>query len=629
MKKILVLTFYFLIGLSMIGLSQEVNGYAKITNIASLVLSLNNVDETNGSFENGDKIIVMQMQDDVIGSTNNDLSFGDLGSILSAGLFEITTIVSHTEVAGVPTSITISGALLNSYNTGVNSSLQIITYPTFGSPDYVTTSDMSAKSWDGNTGGVLAFNVDGVLTLAHNIEVDADGFRGATANGGGSSGCSGASNYRVPSTSNHADKGESIYKVTNINYAAGRAKILSGGGGGNSHNAGGGGGANFSAGGTGGPGWPNCAPSAGGDGGIGLSSYISASRVFMGGGGGAGEGNNGYSQDAGNGAGIILISASEIRTAGACGGLSISANGASVTTNSGNDGSSGGGAGGSIIFNTPVWNIDASCPIAIQANGGDGGDVNSGATHGGGAGGGMGSLIFSSGVPATNVVLNTLPGVGGQNCNSCGSAGNGAGSDGDGLIDNSSGPLPIELLGFMANLNQDKVDLKWITGSEINNDYFTIERSCDAKKWEEIMITDGAGNSDQIQEYFEVDYEPIGGLSYYRLKQTDFNGEFEYFNIVPIKYDPNISKEGGDLNLFPSPVRLGEIVNVEFENIYEEQLLVVLRNIRGQDFYSKIVINSEDGKLVGVPINQDLPSGIYLITATSENQIYSKKLIVK
>ena len=99
----------------------------------------------------------MQMQDDVIGSTADDASFGDLGSIQSAGRYEIVTILSHTEAAGLPTSITISGSFTYSYNTGANSSVQIISFPTFGSPDYTTVSNISAKVWNGNTGGVVAF----------------------------------------------------------------------------------------------------------------------------------------------------------------------------------------------------------------------------------------------------------------------------------------------------------------------------------------------------------------------------------------------------------------------------------------------------------------------------------------
>ncbi|PCJ28833.1 MAG: hypothetical protein COA97_00405 [Flavobacteriales bacterium] len=192
-----------------------------------------------------------------------------------------------------------------------------------------------------------------------------------------------------------------------------------------------------------------------------------------------------------------------------------------------------------------------------------------------------------------------------------------------------NGPaLPIVLISFEANINKDKVDIKWVTSSEINNDFFTIERSVDAENWEEVITSNGAGNSSQIIEYFEVDYEPIVGVSYYRLKQSDFDGEYKYFNIVPVKYEPNTLGDG-IINLFPNPVTLGETLYIDFTNILEKEMLVVLRDIRGREFYSKMVINIEGGKLVGVPIDVKILAGVYLITASSENQIYSQKLIIR
>ncbi|PIZ06468.1 MAG: hypothetical protein COY57_01810 [Flavobacteriales bacterium CG_4_10_14_0_8_um_filter_32_5] len=187
--------------------------------------------------------------------------------------------------------------------------------------------------------------------------------------------------------------------------------------------------------------------------------------------------------------------------------------------------------------------------------------------------------------------------------------------------------LPIELISFEANVNNQQVDVKWITASEINNDIFTIEKSKDAKNWEKVLTVKGAGNSNQVIEYFDVDYNPYIEISYYRLKQTDFNGAYSYSNIVPVKFE-EINTEG-NINLFPSPANVGETVHLVFKNIFESELLVVLRDLKGSEFYSKVIVNIEDGKLIGVPIDTNIPSGVYLITATSENQMYSQKLIIK
>ncbi len=226
------------------------------------------------------------------------------------------------------------------------------------------------------------------------------------------------------------------------------------------------------------------------------------------------------------------------------------------------------------------------------------------------------------------------PGGGGGSSNYLEIGGNQVWTASDGrkvgpLTYGSAGVLPVQLISFEANINGNRVDVQWVTATEINNDYFTIEKSFDGKIWEVVSIVDGSGNSNQLQKYFDIDYEPLVGLSYYRLKQTDYDNKVEYFNIVPVKFENNVSSGNGILNLFPSPVSVGETVNVEFSNIFEEELLVVMRDIKGREFYSKMIMNVEDGKLIGVPIESHIPPGVYLITASSENQLYSQRFIVK
>jgi len=195
------------------------------------------------------------------------------------------------------------------------------------------------------------------------------------------------------------------------------------------------------------------------------------------------------------------------------------------------------------------------------------------------------------------------------------------------ILTSATTPLPITLLNFEANINDDKIDLKWITAAEFNNDFFTIEKSKDGKKWKEVVVVPGAGNSNQTIEYYESDYSPYKGVSYYRLKQTDYDGTFTYSNVVAVKYVKEYLNSG--INVFPSPAQRGESVKVRFMDIYEEEILVVLRDIKGQEFYSKVILNIDDGVLIAIPIEKELPPGIYLVTASSENQMYSQKITVK
>ncbi len=111
-------------------------------------------------------------------------------------------------------------------------------------------------------------------------------------------------------------------------------------------------------------------------------------------------------------------------------------------------------------------------------------------------------------------------------------------------------PLPITLISFDATLIKNNVWLVWKTQTEINNDYFTLERSSNLENWETIKEVNGAGNSNTTLGYSTVDQKPLDGVSYYRLKQTDFNGAYSYSDIKSIK------NNGFDnLTVYPNPIK--------------------------------------------------------------------------
>lgn len=105
-------------------------------------------------------------------------------------------------------------------------------------------------------------------------------------------------------------------------------------------------------------------------------------------------------------------------------------------------------------------------------------------------------------------------------------------------------PLPISLLYFNGNIDLDGNKISWSTLSETNNDYFTIEKSKDGTYWEIIYIKPGAGNSSNQLYYSLIDRDVDKVINYYRLKQTDYDGKFEYSDIISIdNRESNIKKE--------------------------------------------------------------------------------------
>jgi len=101
-------------------------------------------------------------------------------------------------------------------------------------------------------------------------------------------------------------------------------------------------------------------------------------------------------------------------------------------------------------------------------------------------------------------------------------------------IQTQGGALPIELISFTAEYSGGYVEVDWTVASESNNNYFTIERSVDCYSWDEIERIEGLGTHNHHISYNYSDTRPVMGISYYRLKQTDYDGNFETFNPVSV-----------------------------------------------------------------------------------------------
>ena len=97
--------------------------------------------------------------------------------------------------------------------------------------------------------------------------------------------------------------------------------------------------------------------------------------------------------------------------------------------------------------------------------------------------------------------------------------------------------LPVELLSFNTFVNREGVELRWATATEINNDYFTIERSNDLRMWEVLGFVGGSGTTSRPNSYSFTDTQPLAGIGYYRMKQTDFDGQYKYYGPVAAHFD--------------------------------------------------------------------------------------------
>lgn len=182
--------------------------------------------------------------------------------------------------------------------------------------------------------------------------------------------------------------------------------------------------------------------------------------------------------------------------------------------------------------------------------------------------------------------------------------------------------LPIELLSFDGKYDGSKVPLTWTTATETDNDFFTLERSFDGKVFEIIGTVDGAGNSVIPISYRFDDERPVQGLTYYRLKQTDFNGKFVYTDPLAVYVDD----ETGNIAVYPNPAK--ENVNLFFTASSNEETHLKITDITGKTVYRTSLMPS--GKTLDHKINSsDFPKGIYFVTVVQGNKLYHTKFSVE
>jgi hypothetical protein len=189
-----------------------------------------------------------------------------------------------------------------------------------------------------------------------------------------------------------------------------------------------------------------------------------------------------------------------------------------------------------------------------------------------------------------------------------------------------SNPLPIEMLSFQALLNsEEQVNLNWSTATETNNDYFTVERSSNQVDFNPLCRVKGAGNSSSLMKYSALDPEPLDGKSYYRLKQTDFNGAVTYTAAVSVQVESPMR-----LSIYPNPASDLQPANLHMTLWSDNSVLVVVCDLDGQELYSKIMpVDLGTETVVAVDPEHRLKPGLYLIRATSSNSICKRKLIIR
>ncbi|MEN0049489.1 MAG: T9SS type A sorting domain-containing protein [Bacteroidota bacterium] len=177
--------------------------------------------------------------------------------------------------------------------------------------------------------------------------------------------------------------------------------------------------------------------------------------------------------------------------------------------------------------------------------------------------------------------------------------------------------MPVELTYFKAKSMEKGIVLNWTTASETNNLGFDIERSTNGKTWKKVAFVEGHLTTLTAQHYEYIDVQAYEGQSYYRLKQMDTDGEYEYSEIITVQYQAN----SPDFSIFPNPSEDVITLALPEELKYEDVRITLFDNL-GRMIKQEMIAGNE------LKIS-DLKNGIYLLVADVKQNRYAIRFVKK
>ncbi|MFB9862239.1 T9SS type A sorting domain-containing protein [Rufibacter immobilis] len=193
----------------------------------------------------------------------------------------------------------------------------------------------------------------------------------------------------------------------------------------------------------------------------------------------------------------------------------------------------------------------------------------------------------------------------------------------------TNNPLPVELTSFNGAFANNAVKLTWSTASEKNNDYFTIERSTNGHEFTQIGQVKGNGNSQVALTYTFLDQQPVAGTTYYRLKQVDFDGAYEYSKMITVKAAPSSQKiqRVNVTAVYPNPVIPGKPVVLDVELASAGEVNLVLLDKTGRTLQSRSVQGQAGKQKIELDLLQQSPAGIYFLKVYQGKEVTMHKLV--
>lgn len=184
----------------------------------------------------------------------------------------------------------------------------------------------------------------------------------------------------------------------------------------------------------------------------------------------------------------------------------------------------------------------------------------------------------------------------------------------------SCDPLPIELLRFAGTPEEDRILLNWETANEINNDFMAVERSSDGINFREIGKLKGKGTTTEQQQYEFVDRQPLPGINYYRLRQVDFDGAYEYHPTIAVEMKKRA--EVPSIQIYPT-VASSE-VNIQLGFTPQQKIPFTIHSLLGQVVHTGVF--EKEMANTTLPISE-LPAGSYVLSTVDNGKRLTARFI--
>ncbi|MBC5993065.1 T9SS type A sorting domain-containing protein [Pontibacter cellulosilyticus] len=185
-------------------------------------------------------------------------------------------------------------------------------------------------------------------------------------------------------------------------------------------------------------------------------------------------------------------------------------------------------------------------------------------------------------------------------------------------------PLAVELTSFEGIATPSGIELNWSTASETNNAGFEVERSQNGKTYTTVGTVAGAGNSNTALHYTYTDASAEPGTNYYRLKQVDHDGTFEYSNTIAVTQSKSTTTD--NLSVYPNPAT-GNYVTVGLKINKGNGAAIQIMDMNGQVVFSEQM--AAGTSKLDLPLSElKLPGGIYMVKLHHDNKTETKKLII-